>query len=72
MHDVVISNVTIVDGTGAAAAHGHVAVKDGVITVVDSEVSPAALGIQARTTISGTAKFCALDSSTFIPTRTSP
>ena len=53
MHDVVINDVTIVDGTGAAPTRGHVAVKDGVITAITTEAAPAAHDMQARTVISG-------------------
>lgn len=34
MHDLVITNGTVVDGTGAAGRHSDVAINDGVITVV--------------------------------------
>lgn len=56
MHDVVINDVTIVDGTGAAPTRGHVAVKDGVITAITTEAAPAAHDMQARTVISGAGK----------------
>ena len=34
MHDLVIDNARIVDGTGAPSRHGSVAVKDGRIVAV--------------------------------------
>lgn len=39
MHDIVISGGTIVDGTGAAAFTGDVAMTNGVITHVGGKVS---------------------------------
>jgi N-acyl-D-amino-acid deacylase len=41
MHDLVITNARIVDGTGADAFHGDVAVTDGTITHVGSVDGPA-------------------------------
>lgn len=42
MHDIVISGATIVDGTGAAAFTGDVAVTDGIITQVGGSADGAA------------------------------
>ncbi|MFZ9697181.1 MAG: N-acyl-D-amino-acid deacylase family protein [Ilumatobacteraceae bacterium] len=42
MHDIVISGATIVDGTGAPAFTGDVAVTDGVITQVGGKVTGSA------------------------------
>ena len=39
MHDLVIRNGTIVDGTGADRFHGDVAVDDGVITEISRSKS---------------------------------
>ena len=37
MHDLVIRNGTVIDGTGAAATHTDIAVDDGVISVRQSQ-----------------------------------
>ncbi len=41
MHDLVIRNGRIIDGSGDAAVHGDVAVADGLIVAVGSDVGPA-------------------------------
>lgn len=48
MHDLLIKNARIVDGTGAAAFHGDVAVKDGLIAAVGGN-GTASLGAAHRT-----------------------
>ena len=47
MHDLVITNARIVDGTGADAFHGDVAVTDGTITHVGSVDGPSRRTIAA-------------------------
>ena len=49
MHDYLIRNATLVDGTGAAPRPGHVAIKDGVISAVgDDAAGPARETIDAH------------------------
>ena len=48
MHDLTVTNATIVDGTGAAAIQGDVAVTDGTITEVGRVDGPARRTIDAE------------------------
>ena len=48
MQDLVIKGGNIVDGTGAAAQCGDIAIKDGVITQVGGKAGPAARTIDAQ------------------------
>ena len=56
MHDILITNVTIIDGTGSAPTQGHVGMKDGIITAVSAGPSPKSPEAQARNTIDGAGK----------------
>jgi len=47
MHDLVIKNGTIVDGTGSAARHGDLAIDDGVITEIGADVGESSRTIDA-------------------------
>ncbi len=47
MHDLIITNARIVDGTGAAAFRGDVTIDDGVITAVGPSEGPARRTIDA-------------------------
>jgi N-acyl-D-aspartate/D-glutamate deacylase len=47
MHDTVIRNGTVIDGTGAAARRADVAVDDGRITAIESDVGPSHRDIAA-------------------------
>ncbi|MFZ4711507.1 MAG: D-aminoacylase, partial [Zwartia sp.] len=48
MQDLIIRGATIVDGSGAAAQTGDIAVKDGVITQVGGKAGSAKREIQAQ------------------------
>ena len=46
MHDLVIEGARIVDGTGAPARHGNVAVADGRITGFFNQLNPSKLELR--------------------------
>ncbi|GAA3192763.1 N-acyl-D-amino-acid deacylase family protein [Actinocorallia longicatena] len=48
MHDLVIADALVVDGTGAPARHASVAVTDGVITEVGADPGPARRRVDAQ------------------------
>ena len=47
MHDLVIANARVIDGTGHPAREGGIAVKDGRIAAVGNELGPAKETIDA-------------------------